>query len=309
MKDLLFYTATVLIWGSTWIGIKLQLGSVDPMVSVIYRFALASLLLFCWCMIFHLKMRFSGRQHLFMAMQGGFLFGFNYLFFYLAELSINSGLAAVLFSTILVMNVINSAIFLGKPVEKKVALAALFGLSGIILVFRPEISSFTLENHGVRGGLLCILATLLASFGNITSAYNQKSNRLPIIQSNAYGMAYGTLAILATALVTGRSFTLELTPLYLGSLCYLALFGSVIAFGCYLALVGRIGADRAAYATLLFPIVALLISTIWEGYQWSGSAALGVFLILAGNLIMVHKPGLVRPLGRLVFAPMVRKRL
>ena len=262
MKNFLFYLATVLIWGSTWIGIKMQLGTVDPMVSVAYRFGLATLLLFGWCKLFHLEMRFSRRQHLFMATQGLLLFGFNYLLFYIAELYINSGLAAVLFSTILLMNVINGAIFLEQPIDKKVIIAGLFGLTGIILVFRPEITAFSLENNGLRGVLLCVAATLLASFGNITSAYNQKNNKLPIIQ---------------------------MTPLYIGSLVYLSVFGSIIAFGCYLSLVGNIGADRAAYATLLFPIVALIIATIWEGYRWTPSAAMGILFILTGNIIMVHK--------------------
>ena len=289
MKNFLFYLATVLIWGSTWIGIKMQLGTVDPMVSVAYRFGLATLLLFGWCKLFHLEMRFSRRQHLFMATQGLLLFGFNYLLFYIAELYINSGLAAVLFSTILLMNVINGAIFLEQPIDKKVIIAGLFGLTGIILVFRPEITAFSLENNGLRGVLLCVAATLLASFGNITSAYNQKNNKLPIIQTNAYGMGYGALAMLAVAVFSGKTFLFEMTPLYIGSLVYLSIFGSIIAFGCYLSLVGNIGADRAAYATLLFPIVALIIATIWEGYRWTPSAAMGILFILTGNIIMVHK--------------------
>ena len=289
MKNFFFYFATVLIWGSTWIGIKMQLGTVDPIVSVAYRFALAALLLFAWCKLFHLEMHFSRRQHFFMATQGLLLFGFNYLLFYIAELYINSGLAAVLFSTILLMNVVNGAIFLGQPIDKKVILAGLFGLTGIVLVFRPEITAFSLENHGLRGVVLCVAATLLASFGNITSAYNQKTNNLPIIQTNAYGMGYGALAMLAVAVLTGKTFLFEVTPIYIGSLVYLSIFGSIIAFGCYLTLVGNIGADRAAYATLLFPIVALVIATIWEGYHWTPSAAMGIVFILTGNVIMVHK--------------------
>lgn len=289
MKNFLFYTATVFIWGSTWIAIKMQLGVVDPVVSVAYRFTLASVLLLIWCKAFRLNMRFSRKQHVFMATQGLLLFGFNYLLFYIAELYIASGLAAVLFSTILVMNVVNSALFLNKPIEKKVIFAGLMGLTGIILVFRPEISAFSLDNHGIRGVLLCIGATLLASLGNITSAYNQKNNNLPIVQTNAFGMGYGALALVATAVVSGKPFTFEPTLMYAGSLVYLAIFGSIIAFGCYLALVGNIGADRAAYATLLFPIVALAISTIWEGYNWTPNAVTGIVLILAGNVVMVHK--------------------
>jgi drug/metabolite transporter (DMT)-like permease len=289
MKNLLFYTATVFIWGSTWIAIKMQLGAVDPVVSVAYRFTLAAVLLFLWCKALKLNMRFSRKQHAFMATQGLLLFGFNYLLFYIAELYITSGLAAVMFSTMLIMNVVNSALFLNKPIERKVIWAGLMGLAGIILVFLPEISAFSLNNHGIRGVLLCLSATLLASLGNITSAYNQKNNTLPIVQTNAFGMGYGALALIVTAVVGSRPFTFEPTLMYAGSLMYLAIFGSIIAFGCYLALVGSIGADRAAYATLLFPIVALVISTIWEGYKWTPNAAAGIVLILIGNVIMVHK--------------------
>ncbi len=301
MKNVFFYLATVIIWGSTWIGIKMQLGVVDPMVSVTYRFGLATFILLAWCKFRKLDMHYTAKQHLFMALQGMLLFGFNYLLFYIAELYINSGLAAVIFSTILLMNVVNSALFLKNPVESKVIVAGLFGLTGIVLVFQPEISSFSLENNGIRGILLCLAATFLASLGNITSAYNQKTNRLPIIQSNAIGMGYGSLTMLFVTIFSGKEFIIEMTPIYLGSLLYLAVFGSIIAFGCYLTLLGNIGAEKAAYSTLLFPIVALVIATVWDDYSWSISAGAGVLLILVGNMIMVHKNWsymiLLRPLG------------
>ncbi len=288
MKNALFYLLTVLIWGSTWIGIKMQLGVVEPIVSVSYRFALASIILLLWCRLRGLKMRFSLNQHGFIFLQGMLLFGFNYLLFYVAELHVTSGLAAVIFSTILLMNMVNGALFLGTPIDSRVIVGGIFGLTGIILVFRPEINAFSLANDGVFGILCCVVATLLASFGNITSARNQK-NGLPIIQTNAFGMGYGALAMLLTAVFAGKTFTFDASPVYIGSLIYLALFGSVIAFGCYLSLVGSIGADRAAYATLLFPLVALAISTIWEGYRWTPSSAIGVALILLGNLFMLKK--------------------
>jgi len=288
MKNELFYLVTVLIWGSTWLGIKLQLGVVEPMVSVVYRFGLAALILLIWCSVKGLNMRFGWREHGFMLLQGILLFGFNYLLFYEAELLVTSGLAAVIFSTILAMNIINGALFLGSAIDKKVVIGGILGLFGIVLVFRPEISSFSFDNDGMNGVILCIFATLLASLGNITSARNQK-NKLPIIQSNAYGMAYGALILFIVSLASGKAFIFEYSFVYISSLLYLAIFGSIIAFGCYLTLVGNIGADRAAYATLLFPIVALVISTIWENYQWTISSVAGVFLILLGNFIILQK--------------------
>jgi drug/metabolite transporter (DMT)-like permease len=301
MKNLFFYLITIFIWGTSWIGIKLQLGSVEPIASVTYRFALATVILLIWCRIRGLNMRFSLKEHSFMLLQGILLFGLNYLLFYIAELHVTSGLAAVIFSTILVMNMVNGAIFLKSSIDGMVMFGGLLGLAGIILVFRPEIGSFSLENNGAMGALFCVVATLFASLGNITSARNQK-NGLPIIQTNAYGMGYGALIMLLMTLAWGKPFGFEPSLVYIGSLLYLALFASVIAFGCYLTLVGNIGADRAAYATLLFPIVALIISTIWEDYHWTASSAAGVGLILLGNLWMLKR----RQPARRLSAPTAR---
>lgn len=288
MKNILFYAFTVLIWGSSWIGIKFQLGTVDPMVSVTYRFGLAATLLLAWCTLFKMKMRFTLKDHLFIALQGITLFGINYLLFYVAELYLASGLAAVIFSTIVVMNMVNGALFLGSPFDARVMIGAALGLTGIILVFRPEFAAFTPGDEGVLGVVLSFAATFLASIGNIISARNQKHG-LPVMQTNAYGMTYGALLMVSLALFSGKHFGFEVSVGYVSSLLFLAVFASIVAFGCYLSLIGRIGADRAAYATLLFPIVALAISTVFENYHWTGSAVIGVVMILFGNLLIIKK--------------------
>lgn len=316
MQNFIFYTLTVIIWGSTWIGIKLQLGTVEPMVSVAYRFTLAATILLFWCFIRRLKMSFTFKEHLFMALQGTLLFALNYWLFYLTELHITSGLAAIIFSTIILMNMVNGALFLKSPFNPKVLIGGIIGLCGISLVFKPELaglhiadmlnsinsveiirmfdsggSEFADKYSQVVGIFICILATLLASFGNIVSARNQRHG-LPIIQTNAYGMAYGAILMLLISLFTGKNFDFVASANYIGALIYLAIFGSIVAFGCYLSLIGRIGADRAAYSTLLTPIVALIISTIWEDYHWSGEAVVGIVLIFAGNLLMINKTAL-----------------
>jgi drug/metabolite transporter (DMT)-like permease len=290
MRNFIFYSATVAIWGSTWIAIKFQLGTVDPMLSVGYRFGLAAIILLLWCGFNRLPMRFTLIEHGYMLLQGALLFSANYLLFYLAEQHITSGLAAVIFSSVLLMNMVNGAIFLRSPLDRRVMIGGILGLAGISLVFKPELSSFTLDQSGLHGVLLSLAATYFASLGNILSARNQK-NKLPIVQSNAIGMGYGALLMLTAAWLTGKSFIIDSSVSYVLSLVYLAIFGSIIAFGCYLSLIGRIGADRAAYATLLFPIVALAISTVWEQYQWTGSAASGMLLILAGNFLMLRRHG------------------
>lgn len=290
MANALFYTSTILIWGSTWLAIKFQLGTVAPAWSIVYRFALASLILLFWCLLTGRSLRFSRREHLFMALQGILLFALNYYLFYLAELYLTSGLAAVIFSTIVVMNLFNGRIILGTPVEGKVLVGGLFGLVGLVMLFWPEMRAVNYSGSVLLGLLLCFGATYLASLGNILSARNQQHS-LPVIQTNAIGMGYGAACMLLIAALSGAPLRIAIAPEYLLSLVYLALFGSVIAFGCYLSLIGRIGAGRAAYTTLLFPIVALLLSTFWEDYRWTVSGVVGLGLILGGNyLALIKKP-------------------
>jgi drug/metabolite transporter (DMT)-like permease len=288
MQNLLLYATTVLIWGSTWLVITFQLGTVDPILSVAYRFTLASLILLVFGILRKINLRFTTRQHVFFGLQGALLFSLNYLLVYLAELRLTSGLVAVIFSMLVFMNILIGALFLGTPVRLNVVVGAIIGLVGISLVFLPELSAFNLQDRGFAGMLLSLGGTLFASMGNIVAARNQREG-LPVVQTNAFGMGYGAILMFAIALFAGTPFRFEATPTYIGSLVYLALFGSIIAFGAYLTLLGRIGADRAAYASLLFPLVALVISTLFEGYRWSVPALVGVLLVLAGNFLVLSR--------------------
>ncbi|NNF99145.1 MAG: EamA family transporter [Desulfobacteraceae bacterium] len=282
-QNIFIYITTVLIWGSTWLAIKYQIGDVDPLISIGYRFALASATLIVWCWIKGLRMRFSRKDHLFMALQGLFLFSTNYWLVYVSELYLTSGLVAVTHSTIIFMNVINGFILLGSPVRLSTIVGAVMGLSGIGLIFWPEISSFSLADKNFYALALSFLAAFLASVGNIVSARNQ-NHRLPVIQTNAFGMGYGALLLLILAMVTGKSFSIPMTLPFISALIYLAVFGSIAGFGLYLTLLGRIGADKAAYAIMVVPVVALAISTVFEGYVWTLPAATGLVLVLAGNM-------------------------
>jgi drug/metabolite transporter (DMT)-like permease len=287
------YGSTVIIWGTTWLAIKFQLGSVDPMVSVLYRFMAAALILFLYCKLRGLKMRFRLKDHIFMALQGLVLFSVNYWLIYLAEIHVTSGLVAVIFSSIVFMNMLNGAVLLGSPIRSNVLLGGGIGVLGIVLVFWPQLISFSLSDQGALGLLLSVVSTFMASLGNIISARHQQNN-LPVIQTNAYGMAYGAGIIGVIALVSGKTFSFEMSLSYVGSLFYLSLFGTVIAFGCYLKLIGKIGADRAAYATMLFPIVALGISTVFEGYQWAPHNLIGMTVVLIGNWLVLNKRAMAK---------------
>ena len=285
----ILYFSTVFIWGSTFFAIKFQLGEVPTEVSVAYRFAIAAAILMAWCWIRRLSMRFEFRQHLWILAQGLTLFGFNYLVVYWATAKLTSGLIAVLFSTIVMMNIANTALVFGKQTTASVIVGALTGFIGICFVFLPEIVTLEMDSTALKGILLSLLGTFIASLGNMVSTRNQKE-QLPVVQTNAYGMAYGAAALGLFALTQGASFNYEPTLAYTASLLYLALFGSVFAFGSFLTLLGRIGAEKAAYVTVLFPIVALGISTLFEDYRWSLHALIGVSLILVGNILIIMSP-------------------
>lgn len=273
MLNYVLYTLTVLIWGSTWLAIHLQLTQVEPVLSVGYRFGLAALVLFLICLGGGMGLRFSLRDHLYMAGQGVTLFGASYWFLYLASEHLTSGLLAVVFSTILMMNILNLRLFLGRPVQRPVIAAGVLGLTGICLVFWTELLAFE-AGSGWLGILMGIAATYLASVGNIIAVRNARLS-IPVTQANAFGMAYGAVFILLVGLAQVGEFQFCWSLDYLLPLLYLSIIGSVLAFGCYIALVGRIGADRAAYALILSPILALVLSTLFEGYIWTWSAVFG----------------------------------
>jgi drug/metabolite transporter (DMT)-like permease len=197
----------------------------------------------------------------------------------------------VIFSSIVFMNMVNGSVLLGSPIRSNVVVGAAIGILGIVLVFWPQLMAFSLSDKTALGLLLSILSTFMASLGNIISARHQQ-NKLPVIQTNTYGMAYGAGIIGMISIISGRTFNFEMSLPYVGSLLYLTLFGTVIAFGCYLKLIGRIGADRAAYATMLFPIVALGISTAYEGYQWHTYNIIGMAIVLIGNWMVLNKKAL-----------------
>ena len=289
MKTLFFYVVTVLIWGSTWFAIKLQLGSVPSQVSVAYRFALAALILFAWCWIRRLPLKFSFREHLWLMLQGITVFSTNYVLFYEAEKHLVSGSVAIIFSILVVFNILNNWFFFRVKPTYQVFGGAVLGLLGIVLTFWHELFNLGSNLDNVFGIALSLVGTVCASFGNMIFARLRKDG-MPIVQGNAFGMLYGTVVLFAYACFSGGKFSFDPSPSYILSLLYLALFGSVIAFGCYLTLVGRIGADRAAYCSVLFPIVALCLSAAFEGYRLNALSGLGIVLVLAGNvLVLAHK--------------------
>lgn len=288
MTNLLLYGTTVLIWGTTWFVITFQLGVVPPELSVAYRFLAAGAILLAFALARRERLALTVRDHVFVALQGLTLFCANYVLFYYASSHMTTGLIAVLFSTMLWMNVANAAVFLGTPVRARTIAGGTVGFIGLCLLFRPELAAFDLSSERTGALLVSIIASYSASLGNILSARNQKAG-ISVVASNGLAMTYGGTMTLAFALARGHALVFDPSPPYVLSLAFLVLFGSIVAFGSYLKLLGRIGPDRAAYAMVVFPLVALGVSTLFEGYTWTTLAGLGAVLILVGNLVVLRR--------------------
>lgn len=288
MSNTFLYVVTVLIWGSTWLAIEYQLGVVEPEVSIVYRYALASVVLFIWSKIRGLSLSFKVKDHLWFGLLGLFLFCLNYILAYRAQVYITSALAAIAFSMMLWMNIVLSRVLFGTRVGGRVLFGALLGIVGIVILFAPRIESVSFDDGVFFGSMLAMLGALMASCGNMVSQASQK-RALPVIQGNAWGMFYGAVITAIVAIVSGHEFNFDATFTYIASLVYLAIFGSVVAFGAYLTLLGRIGAHKAGYASVMWPVVALMLSIAFEGLQLDLSIVTGTSLVLLGNLLVLKK--------------------
>ena len=288
--DYALYGATIVAWSLSWYALAVQTrSSVSVEASLAYRFAMAALLMLAWVRLRGQPMRFAPRHHATFAFMGVLIFSTNFLLFYYASAHLVSGLLAVMFSTASVFNVVIAFALTREPPSRVALTGSALGIAGIALMFLPSLRQ---QGAGFDAGALlglglCIAGTLCFCTGNVLSAGLQR-NRVPVIAASAWGMLYGTLWAAFLGLALGRPFAFEWSAPYLVSLVWLAVVSTVIAFAAYLTLVGRIGAGRAGYATVVFPVFALLVSTAVEGYRWTLPAAIGLVLVLAGNVFVVR---------------------
>ena len=287
MSNGALYAISILIWGSTWFAIEFQLGVIAPEVSITYRYLIGAAVMFGWCALRRLPLRYSLSDHVRFAFLGLLIFGLNYILAYRAQFYITSALSAIMFSMMLWMNIINARIFFGIRAGWPVLLGSLLGMAGIVILFAPQIREVSLDDKIMLGSLLAFLGALTASFGNMVSQSSQHKG-LPVIQANAWGMLYGAIIIGVVAMLNGEQFEFDWSPGYVVSLLYLSIFGSVIAFWAYLTLLGRVGAHKAGYATLMFPVVALLLSSLFEGLTIDTPIIVGTLLALTGNVLVLR---------------------
>ncbi|OCQ19171.1 hypothetical protein A7985_20750 [Pseudoalteromonas luteoviolacea] len=287
MKNWLLYIITVLIWGSTWLAIEFQLGQVNEVVSLFYRFAISALCMWGFVLWRKLPMlQFTLVDHGFFILLAMGNFGLNYLLLYWAQGSLTSAMASIAFSFMLVLNILNTRLFFAKPIALKTYFGALLGVTGIIALFWQDLSAASFSSATFVGLVLALSGTFIASLGNMVSIRN--SNRaIGVLEGNAWGMLYSSILLGLYVLFSPQSFLIQADTSYWVSLFYLAIFGTVIAFACYFSLLKNIGPERASYIIVLFPVVAVLLSTWFEGFTWQLNTFVGFGLICFGNLLVL----------------------
>ena len=281
------FFATLICWGPTWYVIKFQLGVVDPMVSVFYRFFLASIMLLVFCKIKNFRLNFNLREHFIIFVLGVLLFNINYVIFYFSTEYLISAFVALCFSSILFMNVLNNYFLLRIKPNTKTLIGGCIGTFGLLIIFYEEVLSFKISKGSSYGLLLGIIATYFASLGNLASEKASKMN-IDVVPATGLGMLYGSLSLLIYLVLTGHEFIFQSTFSYMSSLMYLSIFGSVLGFSFYLSLIKKIGSNDAAYVAIAMPLVALIVSTIFEQLIWEISLFIGAILIILGNFMILR---------------------
>ena len=283
-RDYILYALVIFGWSTSWLPLKGQIGIVAPEVSVLWRFMIAAALCFLLARFRGLALRFPFHLHLQFSALGILIFSTNFTLFYYASPHLASGLMAVVFSTASMMNILMVAALTRTAPHPRQLFASALGFGGVILIFLPELR---LSLASLPALLLCVAGTLCFCAGNQVSAVLQKQ-KIPVMSANSWGMVYGCVVLTVYALILDNPFILDGRLSYLSGLVWLAVFSSVLAFACYLTLVGRIGAGKAGYVTIIFPVFALLISTAFEQYQWGAFPLIGICLVIAGNLLVLR---------------------
>jgi len=288
MRNFILFLSTLLCWAPTWYLIKFQFGTVDPLISIFYRFLFASIILFIILIFTKKKLLFSTSDHFCFLIFGITLFSLNYIFFYLANTYLISGIVTIAFSSILIMNILGEKIYFGISSSGQTWFAASLGILGIFVIFQNELITFSWNDSVHFGIALSFVATFWASTGNMLHQRNF-NNKIPFFASLAYGMLYGSLFTLVIAKFRGAELVFDYSTSYIFSLLYLIIFGSVLGFYLYLSLLERIGSARAGYIGVIMPIVALTISTIFEGLEWNMNLIFGLPILIFGCVLILNQ--------------------
>ncbi|PEQ12318.1 EamA family transporter [Novosphingobium sp. PC22D] len=286
-KIALPFLLVCLIWGSTWLVITDQIGDVPASWSVAYRFALATPAMFAVALAMKRSLRVGRAGHGLAAVVGATQFFGNYTFVYRAELYLTSGIVALMIGLMLVPNAILGRILLRQPITRGFVLGSAIAIAGLALMLVHEARAAPVAGNVALGILFAVIAMLCASVSNVVQA-NETGRALPMVSLLAWAMLYGTAIDIAVAWASAGPPVLPDRPRYWAGTAYLALFGSVVTFPLYYTLIRQLGAGRAAYNGVVVVVIAMLLSTAFEGYRWTALATSGAVLAMAGLVVALR---------------------
>ncbi len=282
----LLYIGTVVIWGTAWFGITLQLGTVPILVSVAWRFLAAAAVLFA--ILWHRGERLWFPPRILATAAGiGLLnYSFSYFLFYRATVDLPSGVVSLVYGLIIPLNLAAGALVQGVAITGRAVLAGVIGLTGLALVFWPDLQRFSVQSTAILGIAAAAGATVVSSIAQSAWVVFRRTGT-PLMPALAWAMLAAGIATMIAAIALDMPLGIEWTPRYLGSFVFLVLASSVLANLWYMELLHRIGLGPAAYGSLVYPVLALAISTVLEGFAWTWLVVLGVVLVLAGNALVL----------------------
>lgn len=285
--DVIAIVVCTFAWGTTWFAITLQLGVVDPVVSIVYRFGLAAALMFAWCLLRRETLALTRAQHLAAFGVGLFTFAIDYAFVYWAEERVTSAVVAVVFAAMAFINLIVFRLVFSQRAAPLAWFAASLGVAGVALLSWEELTAANMSARAWTGIALTFSGVIAACIGNVYARRGELAGA-GVVASTGWAMAYGTMLLAAFALVTGKAWTFEFTWPYVLSLLHLSIIGSVIAFALYYGLARRRGYALASYVSALTPPVAMTVSAVFEDKSWGVLALGGVALVLLGQVLLMR---------------------
>ena len=289
MNAIALFSLVVFTWGTGPIAVDVLVAATDPEPLVGYRFAIAAAVLLAVCVAQGRRLRFGPRDHVFLAGQGVLLCSLNEMLWWGAVTRVEvSGLVPLALTLMTVMNAGLGALFLGLPIRGRVLGGGVMGIAGITMVFWRELSAFDASSAGLVGLGFALGGAVFASFGSIAAARNQQTG-IPVLPGTAISMVYGAISTVLVSLALGRDFAVAWTPALGAAFAWTTLATTVIGVTGYIALIGRLGPGRAAYVHVVVPVVALAVSTVFEGYVWTPLAAAGIALALGGNILVLRR--------------------
>ena len=278
-----------LIWGTTWFAITLQLGPVDPIASIVWRFGLAAVVLFVGCAVMRQSLRLTRAQHVAAIGQGAFVFATSYGFVYAAEANVASAVVAVIFAALAFVNLVLFRVLAGQKAAPGAWLGAVLGVVGVAVLSLGQLSGAGAGAAPSLGVAFALIAMMASALGNWFAWRGQQAGA-PVIPATAWAMAYGTAMLALYGVATGVECRIEPSAPYVLSLLYLSILGSVVAFALYFTIARHRGYAQASYISALTPPIAMVVSVLFEDARFGWTAFVGLALVLAGQALLIRAP-------------------